>query len=68
MQSVELSYARYMFYKDRGIDINMNNYLILFMGQRNFYKKYGIEKNEILELYSYKNDVICKIKNFGFTS
>ena len=30
MQSVELSYARYMFYKEIGINIDSSNYNILF--------------------------------------
>ena len=31
MQSVDLSYARYMFYKDKGIDVSIDNYIILFI-------------------------------------
>ena len=53
MQSVNLSYARYSFYKDRGIDIDMNNYRKLFVGQKNFEKTYGITKKELLEKYDY---------------
>ena len=53
MQSVNLSYARYSFYKDRGIDIDMNNYGKLFVGQKNFEKTYGITKKELLEKYDY---------------
>ena len=53
MQSVNLSYARYSFYKDRGIDIDMNNYGKLFVGQKRFEKAYGITKKELLEKYDY---------------
>ena len=53
MQSVNLSYARYSFYKDRGIDIDMNNYRKLFDGQKRFEKAYGITKKELLEKYDY---------------
>ena len=53
MQSVNLSYARYSFYKDRGIDIDMNNYRKLFIGQKQFEKSYRIKKQELLEKYDY---------------
>ena len=53
MQSVNLSYARYSFYKDRGIDIDMNNYRKLFVEQKKFEKAYGITKKELLEKYDY---------------
>ena len=53
MQSVNLSYARYSFYKDRGIDIDMNNYRKLFVEQKKFEKAYRITKKELLEKYDY---------------
>ena len=53
MQSVNLSYARYSFYKDRGIDIDMNNYRKLFVEQKKFEKTYRITKKELLEKYDY---------------
>ena len=53
MQSVNLSYARYSFYKDIGIDIDMNNYRKLFIDQKRFEKAYGITKQELLEKYDY---------------
>ena len=53
MQSVNLSYARYSFYKDRGIDIDINNYRKLFIEQKRFEKEYGISKIELLEKYDY---------------
>ena len=62
IQSVELSYARYMFYKDRGIDIDMSNYSILFISRGNFYNKYKIDKIDILELYNYNRDCVLSKK------
>ena len=53
MQSTALSYARYMFYKERGIDININNYRKIFIGQIQFKKSYEITNQELLEMYSY---------------
>ena len=53
MQSVALSYARYMFYLSRGIEINMMNYSKLFMSNKRFEKTYGKTKQEILEEYNY---------------
>ena len=54
MQSTALSYARYMFYKEKGIEINETNYRKLFMGQKRFENQYGVTKQEILEKYDYK--------------
>ena len=53
MQSVNLSYARYSFYKNIGTDIDMNNYVKLFIGQKQFEKTYGITKQKLLEKYDY---------------
>ena len=55
IQSVKLSYARYMFYKDNNIEINMDNYLLLFLLQEQFKKRYGKDNKEIVDLYSYQN-------------
>ena len=54
MQSVVLSYARYMFYLSRGIEINMGNYSKLFINNKQFEKSYGKTKQEILEEYNYE--------------
>ena len=54
MQSTALSYARYMFYKDNGIEIDENNYSKLFINQKKFVKQYGITKKELLAKYDYK--------------
>ena len=53
MQSINLSYARYSFYIDLGINIDMNNYRKLFINQKQFEKTYGITKEELLERYDY---------------
>ena len=55
MQSVELSYARYMFYKSIGIDINIDNYKLLFVEDKIFIRNYGLTKNDILKKYNYHN-------------
>ena len=54
MQSIALSYARYMFYKDNGISIDETNYKKLFASQKSFEKQYGIKKEELLTKYDYK--------------
>ena len=54
MQSVDLSYARYMFYKDKETEINLNNCTVLFMDQKVFIKKYGISNKELIEIYNYQ--------------
>ena len=53
MQSVNLSYARYSFYMDKGINIDIDNYKKLFIGQKQFEKSYGITKEELLKKYDY---------------
>ena len=53
MQSVDLTYARYEFFKEKGIDITIENYIKLFINNKRFEKQYGITKQEILEKYSY---------------
>ena len=54
MQSTKLSYARYMFFKEKGIVIDETNYRKLFVGQKQFEKQYGLTKNEILQKYPYE--------------
>ena len=53
MQSINLSYARYSFYMNLGINVDMNNYRKLFINQKQFEKTYGITKEELLERYDY---------------
>ena len=54
IQSVDLSYARYIFYREKGIEISMNNYGSLFISNKQFEKSYGITKKELLEKYNYR--------------
>ena len=54
MQSTNLSYARYMYYKDIGINIDETNYRKLFIGQKKFKQQYGITKEELLAKYDYQ--------------
>ena len=54
MQSTSLSYARYMYYKDIGIDIDETNYKKLFINKKIFEKQYGITKEELLAKYNYQ--------------
>lgn len=54
MQSTKLSYARYMFFKEKGIVIDETNYNKLFAGQKRFEKQYGLTKNEMLQKYPYE--------------
>ncbi len=53
MQSVEVSYARYMFFKERGITINMDHYRNLFRSHVEFEERYGISKVDLLKKYNY---------------
>ena len=53
MQSTRLTYSRYLFYKEIGIDINMNNYKLLFASNKSFERKYKMTKEELLSNYNY---------------
>ena len=64
MQSVNLSYARYMFYKERGTIVDMSNYRKLFIVNKQFEKSYGITKKELLEKYDYEK-YLEEQKNIG---
>ena len=51
--SIDLIYARYMFYKNMGIEIDIDNYLLLFLGNKIFSLKYGIDREELVKSYPY---------------
>lgn len=53
MQSVELSYARYMFYASIGKNISIKNYSVLFVNQKQFVKYYKKNNSELMEEYKY---------------
>ena len=54
MQSIDLTYARYMFFKDKGIEVTKDNYRRLFYGAKIFEKQYGVDKSTLLEKYNYQ--------------
>ena len=54
MQSTDLTFARYMFLKDKGIEITVNYYNKLFYSAKTFEKQYGIDKSTLLERYNYQ--------------
>ena len=62
MQSIELSYARYCFYKSMGIEINKNNYKKLFLDQKKFISIYGITNKELIQMYNY-DEYINKVES-----
>ena len=53
MQSTALSYARYEFYKEKGIQIDMFNYKKLFIVQKRFEKQFGMTNQELLKKYDH---------------
>lgn len=56
IQSVSVSYSRYLFYKSIGINIDMSNYNLLFVNQRDFISKYKISNEELVKIYDYDKD------------
>ena len=60
MQSIDLTYARYMFFKEKGIEITKDNYRRLFYDAKRFEKQYGIDKSTLLEKYNYQEYVNSK--------
>ena len=58
MQSVDLTYARYMYLtQDVGLDIDMGNSKLLFLEAKIFKRRFQITKKELLEKYSYDEDI-----------
>ena len=51
-----------MFFKDRGIVINEENYRRLFYNAKQFEKQYGIDKTTLLERYNYQEYINIKKK------
>ena len=62
MQSCELSFSRYMFYKNKGIIIDENNYPKLFIDQLKFKRLYGIDNKTLIQMYNY-DEYFSKEKN-----
>ena len=64
MQSIDLTYARFMFFKEKNIEISQDNYSRLFYNAKQFEKQYGIDKSTLLEKYNYQEYINSKsIKN-----
>ena len=63
MQSTKLSYARYMFYKEKGITITEENYRKLFVNQKQFEKSYGMTKEELIKKYPYNENQTINLNN-----
>lgn len=53
IQSVEVSYARYMFFLSKGIIINESNYQILFRDKKRFEESYNVKTEILLKKYEY---------------
>lgn len=54
MQSVDLSYARYVYYLSQGIVIDYSNCYLLFIDKDNFLRNFGKENDEVRKEYSYR--------------
>jgi len=53
MQSVELSYARYMFLTSSGLIIDETNYYRIFLSQKRFKASYNIDTDKLISMYDY---------------
>jgi len=62
MQSFDLVFARYMFYRGLGIRIDHGNMNLLFMKQAAFVKKYGKTNKQLIMLYNY-DEYMKKIRS-----
>lgn len=58
MQSLKLSYARYRFFQDCDIEVNIDNYKILFDSEKRFYMRNGISNSELLTMYDYDEEIL----------
>ena len=66
MQSVDLSYARYEFYKnEKELIITIDNYKKIFVSQKQFENETKITKKELLEKYNY--DKYMEEQRNGYT-
>lgn len=52
-QSIELSFARYVFYHRMGIKIDRGNANMLFMKQELFISKFGKTNEQLMKIYNY---------------
>ena len=51
IQSEKISYARYEYLKNKGIDYEVGNFRKIFMSEAQFQKQYGITREQLLERY-----------------
>ena len=58
MQSFDKTYARYCYYQDIEINIDMSNYRKLFIGEKQFEKMSKVSSQELIEKYCYKEEKI----------
>ena len=56
IQSTALSYARYQFFISKGIKIDNDDYKNLFIKNKTFEERYGLSKEELLNIYGYNNE------------
>ena len=56
MQSIPLSYARYNYFKEKNHEINMDNFSLLFLTEKNFVSKYKITNEELKNIYNYDKE------------
>lgn len=56
MQSIALSYARYNYFKNKDHEINMDNFSLLFLTEKNFYDKYKKTNEELKDIYKYNKE------------
>lgn len=62
IQSVDLTYVRYEFLKDKNIEITMDNYRLLFLDEKEFIKRYDITKQELVNIYLNQKEKTKKLK------
>ena len=57
IQGVELTYARYRFFKTIGRKINERSCADLFISKKDFLYRYDISNGELFHLYPYKSNI-----------
>lgn len=51
IQGLDLTYARYKFFTEKGMNISLYNYRLLFNSTENFKKKYGFTSKDLIAIY-----------------
>ena len=59
IQSVELTYARYNFFRDSDMEMNKTNMQSLFKREEAFKKQYGFSNKGLLAIYRFSNYESC---------